>query len=259
MSAAPTWSNPARRFITNWTVTTPSIARTAGLNAPRNRESRILQRTCLYGKKDFDHSKFAGYGNGGYFVYVDYSGRTRIRLAGAGFPGGRLPRARAKLAAGKKVTLVAFGDSITAGGEASQPGLIFWQRWADALRKKYPRARNRGRQRSHGRRHHVNGLARLQVKVLDRHPDLVLIAFGMNDNNIPRVWLCRWKPSPRTFARLVDRIRARPGRSNSLFSAFPPNPKWHFGSGKMEQYARATEQRGTGKTMRLCGCVSIIG
>jgi acyl-CoA thioesterase I len=27
-----------------------------------------------------------------------------------------------------------------------------------------------------------------------------------------------------------------------LFSAFPPNPKWHYGSHHMEAYAAATEQ-----------------
>ena len=28
---------------------------------------------------------------------------------------------------------MAYGDSITAGGDATEPGLIFWERWADAL------------------------------------------------------------------------------------------------------------------------------
>ena len=46
---------------------------------------------------------------------------------------------------------------------------------------------------------------------------------------------------PELRARLIDRIRADTGAEVVLFSAFPPNPKWHFGSHNMEAYAIATE------------------
>lgn len=39
---------------------------------------------------------------------------------------------------------------------------------------------------------------------------------------------------------MIDRIRAGSGAEIILFSAFPPNPKWHFGSHNMDAYAETT-------------------
>jgi lysophospholipase L1-like esterase len=85
----------------------------------------------------------------------------------------------------------------------------------------------------------VQGLQRLQAKVLDQKPDLILIGFGMNDHNRGGV------PIPEFEANLLEmiaRIRATTGAEVVLFSAFPPNPRWKFGSHRMEQYASATSR-----------------
>jgi acyl-CoA thioesterase-1 len=86
----------------------------------------------------------------------------------------------------------------------------------------------------------VQGLARLSEKVIAQKPDLVLIGFGMNDHNREGFGV----PLP-AFAgnlrKLVDRVRAESGAEVILFSTFPPNPKWHFGSHNMAAYAAATE------------------
>jgi len=102
--------------------------------------SRIpdFKTNILYGKEDFNHGQFPGYGNNHFFVYVDYLHQEKWKLAPAKteFGATALPKTRKKLLAGEKIRIVAFGDSITAGGEASEPDLIFWERWADSLRKK---------------------------------------------------------------------------------------------------------------------------
>ena len=41
---------------------------------------------------------------------------------------------------------------------------------------------------------------------------------------------------------MIDRIRAGTEAEIILFSTFPPNPQWRFGSHNMEAYALATEQ-----------------
>jgi acyl-CoA thioesterase I len=71
-------------------------------------------------------------------------------------------------------------------------------------------------------------------------PDLVLVGFGMNDHNREGygVPLDAFAKNLRT---MIGRIQAT-GAEVVLFSAFPPNPKWHFGSHQMEAYANATEQ-----------------
>ena len=197
----------------------------------------------LYGKEDFNHNQFPGFGNGPFFVYVDYSHREKWQRPPAKPEFGPvcLPDTRKKLLAGDKVRMVAFGDSITAGGEASEPGLIFWQRWAESLRARYPSAAIEVTNGATGGDTTVQGLQRLQDKVLQQKPDLVLIGFGMNDHNRPGHGV----PSDAFTANLrkmIDRIRAGTGAEVVLFSAFPPNPKWHFGSHNMEAYADATEQ-----------------
>ena len=69
----------------------------------------------LYGKEDFRHDQFPGFGNGRFFVYVDYAHRERWERppAKADFGVARLPKTRQKLQAGVEVRIVAFGDSIT--------------------------------------------------------------------------------------------------------------------------------------------------
>ena len=197
----------------------------------------------LYGKEDFRHDQFPGFGNRGFFVFVDYAHREKWERppANAELGVARLPKTRQKLEAGEKVHIVAFGDSITAGGDASEPGLIFWERWAAALRVKYPRTSIEITNGATGGDATVQGLQRLQDKVLQQKPDLVLIGFGMNDHNREAygVPLDKFAANLRT---LISRIRADTGAEIVLFSAFPPNPKWHFGSHNMQAYAEATER-----------------
>ena len=197
----------------------------------------------LYGKEDFRHDQFPGFGNRGFFVYVDYAHRDKWQhpLANPELGVARLPKTRQKLEAGEKVRIVAFGDSITAGGDASEPGLIFWERWTAALRVNYPRASIEITNGATGGDATVQGLQRLQEKVLQQKPELVLIGFGMNDHNREGYGVPLDKFAENLRA-LIGRIRADTGAEIVLFSAFPPNPKWHFGSHNMQAYADATER-----------------
>ncbi len=210
------------------------IMRTSGSRIPD------FSANILFGKEDFDHSKFPGYGNGPFIVFVDYTAKTKPAWPAQTSQADLLPRTRKKLEDGQSLTMVAFGDSITAGGEATRPELIYWQRWADSLRAKYPHAQIKAINGATGGDTSANGLARLDEKVLKQKPDLVLIAFGMNDHNIAGfgVPLDTFAQNLRT---MLDRIREQTEAGVILVSAFPPNPKWHFGSHRMEQYAQATE------------------
>jgi acyl-CoA thioesterase I len=213
------------------------IRRTPGSRIPN------FGTNILYGKEDFHHDQFPGFGNEPFFAYVDYAHREKweLPLAETEFSVARLPTTRRKLRAGEAVRIVAFGDSITAGGNASEPALIFWERWAAALRGKYPRASIATTNGATGGDTTAQGLQRLQEKVLQQKPDLVLIGFGMNDHNREGygVPLDKFAGNLRT---MIARIRAATGAEIVLFSAFPPNPKWHYGSHNMAAYAEATER-----------------
>ena len=208
----------------------------------RTLDSRIpdFRTNVLYGKEDFNHTQFPGFGNGGFFVFLDYSHREEWSpvLPPADLRATGLSKTQRKLRAGEKIRIVAYGDSITAGGDATAPGLVFWERWAEALRQKYPRATIETVNGATGGDSTVQGLQRLPEKVLAQKPDLVLIGFGMNDHNRGGVSSAAFADNLRT---MIDRVRVDPGVEIVLFSAFPPNPKWHYGTHNMAAYVAATE------------------
>ena len=216
----------------------------------RTPQSRIpnFRTNLLHGIEDFDHSKFPGFGNGGFFVFVDYDFKKQTRWPEQKSQAEFLTKTQQKLEIGQRVKIIAFGDSITAGGDATNANLIFWQRWARELRAKYRAATIEAVNGATGGDTTVQGLDRLEQKVLSQHPDLVLIGFGMNDHNIAGfgTTLENFENNLRTMA---DRIRAKTGAEIVFFSTFPPNPKWHYGSHNMTAYALATE-----KVAREKGC-----
>lgn len=205
----------------------------------RTSTSRIpdFRNNMLYGQENFDHGKFPGFGNQSYFAFVDYTPSTSIPWPKQESQFDFLRNTREKLRRGDAVTIVAFGDSITAGGDATSPELVFWQRWASALQGKYPRAKITAINGATGGDSTVQGLARLQEKVINARPDLVLVGFGMNDHNVNGVPLDRFEAN---LKEIIARIRASTAAEVVLYSAFPPNPKWKFGSHRMQDYAAAT-------------------
>jgi len=207
----------------------------------RTPDSRIpdFRTNVLYGQQEFDHSKFPGFGNNRFFVFADYSCARPMRWPEQTSQVHLLKNTRAKLTGGQPVKIVAFGDSITAGGDATKPELIFWRRWADELQRKYPRAHVAVVNGATGGDSTVQGLQRLQDKVLDQKPDLVLIGFGMNDHNKGGVPIPQFEQN---LKQVIARIRADTSAEIILFSAFPPNPHWKFGSHHMQDYAAATER-----------------
>jgi lysophospholipase L1-like esterase len=209
----------------------------------RTPQSRIpdFRTNMLFGVEDFDHSKFPGFGNTKFFVFVDYASKEKIDWIQQASQIEFLPKTREKLRRGESVKIVAFGDSITAGGEATDPKLIYWQRWADFLQQKYPQAKIEAINGATGGDRTAEGFVRLQEKVLKQHPDLVLIAFGMNDHNIAGFGT-PVKTFSENLAMMIDRIRQETGAEIILLSTFPPNPKWHYGSHNMKAFALATEQ-----------------
>ncbi len=225
-------------YAVDWTAGT--LRRLPGSRLPDFRTN------SLFGQEEFDHSKFPGFGNGGFFAFVDYGYRPTNAWPVPAPQGALLPKSAAKLRAGGEFRLVAYGDSITAGGDATKPEWIFWNRWADHLRRRHPQAQITAVNGATGGDATVQGLARLQDKVLTQRPDLVLVGFGMNDHNRGGVPIPQFEAN---LTEIVRRIRTDTGAEVILFSAFPPNPKWKFGSHRMELYAAATE-----KVARATGC-----
>jgi acyl-CoA thioesterase-1 len=205
----------------------------------RTTTSRLpdFRKNILYGQDDFDHSQFPGFGNREFFAYADYTPAAALTWPVQPSQIQFLQATLERLKAGESLKIVAFGDSITAGGDATKPELFFWQRWADGLQKRYHRAQISIINGATGGDTTVQGLQRLKAKVLDQKPDLVLIAFGMNDHNIGSVPVPQFEQN---LKRMISRIRAQTSAEIIMLSAFPPNRKWKFGSHHMQDYAAAT-------------------
>lgn len=213
-----------------------TIARTA--------ESRIpdFSKNILFGKEDFNHGNFPGYGNLPFTVFVDYDADESIQLTQPQDISELLPKTLDRLHHNKPLKIIAYGDSITAGGEATSKDLQFPSRFVAWLSEKYPETPMMLENTATGGDNTVNGLQRLQEKVLSRKPNLVLIAFGMNDHNLLDVGGVPIPQFKQNLKSIATQIREKTGAEVILLSCFPPNPKWHFGSHQMEKYAQATKE-----------------
>jgi lysophospholipase L1-like esterase len=193
----------------------------------------------LYGKKGFNHSDYPGFGNRAFFVYADYQAHNAFPLCESRDQSALLPKTAKKLGRGGPFKIVAFGDSITVGIDASSPEVVFHAQWARYLSERFPQARVTVENGATNGGSTGSEMPRIQEKVLDRSPDLVIIGFGMNDHNIGG-------PSPEQFAEnlktMIGQIREKTGAEVILYSAFTPNPDWKYGTHRMELFAEATRR-----------------
>ncbi len=126
---------------------------------------------------------------------------------------GRVPRALDKLRAGKPLRIVTWGDSVTAGGDASTPANRYPALFERLLRERFPKAGvtvipvavggSNSRQWLYDDRRPKGeaGAAIRWQRVIDAKPDLVTIEFvndaGMKPEDVNRV-----------YGDVLDRLRA---------------------------------------------------
>lgn len=222
-----------RDYVVNYALGT--IARAPASRMPD------YSKSILYGQKNFDHNQFPGFTNNGFFVFVDYGTKAGAALAKPTDQSSLLAKTRAKITAGGPFKLIAYGDSISAGGEASTEDLRFQNRYGKTLQKRFPKAEVTVECGATGGDHTGHGVARLEEKVLTRKPDLVLLAFGMNDHNLAPYGV-PLEQFEANLNEIIAKIRDRTGAEIILLSTFPPNPDWAFGSHQMEKYAEVTRR-----------------
>jgi lysophospholipase L1-like esterase len=208
----------------------------------RTSSSRIpdYANNSLYGKRSFDHVTDTIEANTAYFVYCDYHTTNPTKLTETTNQSDQLKRARTKLQAGGDFTLLAYGDSICAGGEASTAALRFTDMYASYLQANFPNANVTLLNQATGGDRSTEGLSRLATKVLNTSPDLVLLGFGMNDHNTDiGIPVAQFKSN---MTQMVQSIQSNLQCDIILFSAFPPDPNWKYSSHSMAKYAQATRE-----------------
>lgn len=154
----------------------------------------------------------------------------------------RLSKIRNKLESGENINLVFYGDSITAGWEASGAGenaidMVtlkpysvsihhppYLPAWAelvtDALRKQYPAAQIQKYNRAAGGSSTQWGVLHAEELVCPCEPDLVILAFGMNSmQEAPEVY-------QEKMASIMKTVRkSSPDCAFLLVSPMIPNPE----------------------------------
>ncbi|MCP4643296.1 MAG: SGNH/GDSL hydrolase family protein [bacterium] len=207
----------------------------------RTTDSRIVDfaTNMLYGQKNFNHADFPGWGNQGFFAYVDYETTKGYALSEPSNQAALLKETARKLAAGGPFAVLAYGDSITAGMDIASEDFRFQRHYARYLGERFPKAEITVENGATSGDSTVTGLSRLEEKVLSRTPDLVLLGFGMNDHNKNGVPEQQFEDN---LVTLVNRIREGTGAEVLMYSTFPPNPEWVHGSHRMDVYAAATRR-----------------
>lgn len=193
----------------------------------------------LYGEKNFDHTKFPNYSNHSYFVWVDYVTTAGTALAAANDQSKYLIQTKEKLVTGEPLSIVSYGNSITSGGEASETALRFQYRYVDYLETRFPQAQISLEDVSIPGHMAHHGIEKWDDYIGKTSPDLVLLGWGMNDHNIGGNTPEQYKAY---LIQLVGMIKEKKNAEVIIFSAFPPNDEWSYGSNNMAAYAAAAKQ-----------------
>lgn len=142
-------------------------------------------------------------------------------------------KTRGSLEAGRSVTIVTYGDSITAGFAVRRGFPSFWR---EMLQNKYLKAKIELVNSGISGDTTLDGLARLDWSVLSYEPDLVTINFGINDC-VLGLDLAEFEEN---FVEMVRRIRSGPASEVLLLSSqpleTPPYDKW------VQDYYQAVER-----------------
>ncbi|MCX6228168.1 MAG: SGNH/GDSL hydrolase family protein, partial [Bacteroidia bacterium] len=135
-------------------------------------------KNVLYGKKDFNHSKFTDFSNHPYFVWVDYMTKNGQRLAELNDQRKYLVKFRKKLERGEPLSIVSYGNSITAGGEASAKEFRFQSLYGNYLKSIFPNANFKIEDVSIPGYSSKQGIEWWDTYIGKTSPDLVLVGWG---------------------------------------------------------------------------------
>ncbi|SFB39201.1 Lysophospholipase L1 [Cohnella sp. OV330] len=213
----------------------------------RTKRSRIPDGALhpLHGAVRFDHTNI-DCSNRAYTVYADY------RIAGTddgetwATAHARDNRPRRRLGNGKKggdAVYVVFGDSISAGGDASDEKYMYFNRFLQYVNERAMGGGVRLINRSVGGETSEGGWKRIREDVAALRPALVSIAYGMNDQNLYDTGL---EVEPDAYAKhlrdMIACLREIPDCEIVLVTPCSPHPAWKHASGRSGEYADAVRR-----------------
>lgn len=220
----------------DYTVTGGCIVRTHGSRFPD------FSQSVFYGKNPFDHELYAEWGNADYMLYADYTAEVdpqelteNIAVAQAKANGqyGALAAFLNRFR-NKPLRICVFGDSISTGAEATEIGKAYFYGFAREIDAKY-NTESEVLMHAIGGESSESGRARYRDVLRDK-ADLMLLAYGMNDQNLHDG---RFATPPERYAENIQLITGEvsaAGTQAVLISPCSPHPHWIHTSGKTDEY-----------------------
>lgn len=224
------------------------IRRTADSRLPDWREN------VFFGQDHFDHTVVETYGNQAFTVFLTYTycteepepARTHLLQA-------KCPKFWAKLTAGEPVLYAVYGDSISTGADVTLPQNTYYARFVRALETEVPGARITCVNEAIGGEESRRGLERIGSALYPQNPDLVTIAYGMNDQSLN--FLGNHNVEADEFYEnirgMVRGLKEHTDADICLITPCLPNPKWYLASGDTEIYARCIRRVARGEDLLL--------
>ena len=131
---------------------------------------------------------------------------------------GPVAKTLAKLRAGKPVTIVCWGDSVTVGGDASTPDRRYVDLFGIRLRKRFSKGQIKVINAGIGGTSTNGRLKAYPKEVLAQKPDLITVEF-VNDMGIPEPEL------ERSYGEILQRVREA-GAALILITPHFTMPQW---------------------------------
>ncbi len=210
-----------------------TLARTVGSRIPDYAKHPLFEKT------DFNQNNFPNYSNNPFFVWVDYASKKSDVLNDDKTSTVYLSKFKTKLEKGEKVSIVSYGNSITAGIDLSNINDRLQNRWARYLQTQYPKASIELQDASLPGYTTLEAIAYWEAYIGKKNPDLVLLGWGMNEANVGGMSPSEYQNN---LVKLVQITRAQKNAEVIIYSCFRPNENWHYAGHSMNLYTEAAKK-----------------
>lgn len=197
------------------------------------------QDSCFYGMDKFNHEEVKDYGNYEFIYHVDYCFNERLQKTDEELAV-ELAKDSIKLClTEEKLRYIVFGDSISTGLEATKDQYMYFNRVKKYIEQTY-KIEIELKNAAVGGENSNDGMKRFHREVLENNPDIVSIAYGMNDQCLKKDGSGNFV-SPDAYKENIEfmiKELINIGSKVVLISPCISNPRWVFSSGDIPIYAQ---------------------
>ena len=208
-----------------------------------------FSKSPFYGLDKFNQNDFKKWGNSDYIIYADYKYDSSKNESDA-LVAERFARDNGNYGVLsdyfknrdlKDIKITVFGDSISTGAEANGQGNAYFYRLRKKIIEKFGK-NVKIINKSVGGDSTIEGLNRFEEVFSNDDSDIVIVGFGMNDQNIFGDFM------PVTIEKFKENLKfmgeqlLEKGKKLIFISPCEPNENWAYCSKKIGEYALAVKE-----------------